>query len=442
MLRKKSGNFRFRCVRDDLLFPPPSLSLPHVHTRCVPSPRVLRTSPRRCTHAMEDTATTAEALGDEAPLVDPFTTLPLALALQCFARVPVDTRLRCAEVCPDWRAMLTERSLWTRVDLAAASRVTPALLRAAAAKAGGALEALDVSGVWQPLFEDGVLREVLAANAGALRELRCLRGPLSTFMSVPILEALLSAAPQLRVCEADVMLDDEEEARRALRNEGVFAPLRLRAACLSLAATAAHAPLFADMAAHASLAELHPYGVSFDVPEVLDAFVDAALLLPRLRAVNICYCHLLAASVPTLARLLGSRTLVELSINNEKHSAYYHVLLDAPGAALLGDVLRTNTTLTSLSLRGAMLLRNRAAAAALLGALTRHASLRKLRITHDSPYAPEDGRHAGKLLAALVSANTPALKVLQVQDNKLGDSGLRPVFKAMSHNKHLRTFDC
>jgi hypothetical protein len=394
---------------------------------------------------MEDTATAAEARGDEAPLVDPFTTLPLALALQCFARVPVDTRLRCAEVCPDWRAMLTERSLWTRVDLAAASRVTPALLRAAAAKSGGALEALDVSGVWRPLFDDGVLREVLAANADTLRELRCLRGREHFSLSVPVLEALLSAAPQLRVCEADVMLDDEEEARRALRNQGVFRPLRLRAACLSLADTAAHAALFADMAAHASLAELHPYGVSFDVPHVLDAFVDAALLLPRLRAVIVCYCHLSAASAPALARLLGSRTLAELSINNEKRTGYDpHGFVDAPGAVLLGDVLRTNATLTSLSLRGAQLWSNRAAAAALLGALTGHASLRKLRITHDLRYGPtkEEGRHDGKLLAALVAANAPALKVLQVQDNKLGDAGLRPVFKAMSHNKHLRTFDC
>jgi hypothetical protein len=118
--------------------------------------------------------------------------------------------------------MLEERSLWTRLDLSETSgvthRVTPALLRAAAAKAGGALQALDVSGVWQLLNADDTLREVLAANAGTLRELRCLRGGRAQYwVPVPALEALLSAAPQLRVCEADVFFGDAATARCATR---------------------------------------------------------------------------------------------------------------------------------------------------------------------------------------------------------------------------------
>jgi hypothetical protein len=126
----------------------------------------------------------------------PFAALPPALALQIFAALPADTRLRCAEVCKPWCAAVAERSLWTRLDLSETSgvthAVTPALLRAAAAKARGALTALDVSGVWLPLYDDGVLREVVAANAGALRELRCLRGREQGWMTVPVLEALLS----------------------------------------------------------------------------------------------------------------------------------------------------------------------------------------------------------------------------------------------------------
>jgi hypothetical protein len=169
-----------------------------------------------------------------APAVDdffPFAALPLALALQIFAAVPVDTRLRCSEVCTGWRDMVAERSLWTRLYLSETSgvthEVTPALLRAAAARAGGALTALDVSGVWRPLYHGGVLYEVLATNAGTLRELRCLRKCNEDWLLVCVLEPLLSAAPQLRVCETDLWINDADEARRALRNEGVFGPLRV-----------------------------------------------------------------------------------------------------------------------------------------------------------------------------------------------------------------------
>jgi hypothetical protein len=201
-----------------------------------------------------------------APVVDffPFAALPLPLAHKIFAALPADTRLRCVEVCPFFRDTLAERSLWTRLDLSDTSgvshRVTPALLRAAAAKAGGALQALDVSGVWHLLNADDTLREVLAANAGALRELRCLQGGRAQYwMPVPALEALLSATPKLCVCEADVFFNGAAEARRALRNEGAFRPLRMcRAALMSciVADAATHVSLMASVAAYASLSKL------------------------------------------------------------------------------------------------------------------------------------------------------------------------------------------
>ena len=40
--------------------------------------------------------------------------LPLPIVLRIFALLPVDCRLRCAEVCRAWRAALAERSLRTR----------------------------------------------------------------------------------------------------------------------------------------------------------------------------------------------------------------------------------------------------------------------------------------------------------------------------------------
>jgi hypothetical protein len=78
----------------------------------------------------------------------PLDALPLALALRIFSLLPADARLLAAAVCRSWRAMLAERSLWTRLDLSEASGVdnpTPLLLRAAAARAGGQLESLTIS---------------------------------------------------------------------------------------------------------------------------------------------------------------------------------------------------------------------------------------------------------------------------------------------------------
>jgi hypothetical protein len=178
-------------------------------------------------------------------------------------------------VCTGWCALLAERSLWTRLDLSHTSgvthEVTPALLRAAAAKAGGALTALDVSGVWHLLDRDALhrrlygsnaLREVVAANARTLREVRCLRGRGHTRgVDRFVLAALLSAAPQLRMCEADIRFDPEVTCR-ALRNVSEFKPLRVRSADVYLyteprsAIARRHTRLCAAVAAHASLAEL------------------------------------------------------------------------------------------------------------------------------------------------------------------------------------------
>jgi Ran GTPase-activating protein (RanGAP) involved in mRNA processing and transport len=259
-------------------------------------------------------------------------------------------------------------------------------------------------------------------------------------VSVPILEALLSAAPRLRVCEADVRFSDATEARRALRNDGVFGPLRVHATTLVLdrADAAMLVPLFADVAAHASLTDLVLFTAHFDVPEVLDSFVDAALSLPLLRTVQLSDCFLSPVSAPALARLLGSSTLPELVIYH-----YGHALLDAPAAALLSGALRANSTLTSLMLHGAHLWSNHAAATALLGALTGHVSVRRLRIFNDGmERSLENLQCAGMLLGALVAADAPALAALDVHGNALSDDGLRPLFEALPGNTHLRTLNC
>jgi hypothetical protein len=116
--------------------------------------------------------------------------------------------------------------------------------------------------------------------------------------------------------------------------------------------------------------------------------------------------------------------------------------LDAPAALLLGDALRANTTLTSLTLNHARLWSDRAAVGPLLCALTGHTSLRKLRVAGELHLWEEDMLHAGTLLGALVAADAPALTALDVSNSCLSDDGLRPLFEALSGNSHLRELNC
>jgi hypothetical protein len=82
----------------------------------------------------------------------PLDALPAPVARHVFSLLPVDARMLCACVCRSWRALLADHTLWTRLDTTttavavarAASYSDPnqavaaLLLRAAAARAGGA----------------------------------------------------------------------------------------------------------------------------------------------------------------------------------------------------------------------------------------------------------------------------------------------------------------
>ena len=101
--------------------------------------------------------------------------LPDSLALRILGLVPADTRLRCSKVRRDWRRLLSSAAVWSRLDLSPAGCATchaaseEALLRGFAAKAGGALVSLDVSGRSQ--LPVAALLEVATANAGTLNTL-------------------------------------------------------------------------------------------------------------------------------------------------------------------------------------------------------------------------------------------------------------------------------
>jgi hypothetical protein len=381
------------------------------------------------------------AVAQPAPLT--LAALPHALLLEVLSRLPADSRLRCAAVCRAWRAALNDRRLWLRLDLSPASGVaraaaTEGLLRAAAARAAGQLETLDVSGC--VALSRAALLEVVRANSASLRELH-LRGGCEKreFWLAAQVKALLRAAPHLRACNAAVGTGDLAVARAMMRAEPPFRALRLHRLCVfSRAGTeAAVLELAADLLHCVFLRELDFYSAALDGPAAFDALVDAALAC-GLHTLRLYGCYLSTASAPALARLLVGGALAELEIRGLGGDR----LLDVPAAAVLGSALRACSTLTALTLRTVRLWRDFGAATTLLGALTGHASLQTLDLSHnqmkDDAAVPAA---ASAALGALAGANAPALTELDVSWCYLGDAGLGPLLDALAHNTHLTKLD-
>jgi hypothetical protein len=367
--------------------------------------------------------------------------LPLPLVLHIFSLLPADVRARAACVCRGWRVTLDEVSLWTRLNLSPSSgvrvRVTDAVLADAAAKARGQLAALDVSECARLTFD--ALLAVVRANAGALRELRVgTRAYNGQTLKAEHAESLCLAAPQLTACHAELNhWSSFDDARRMLRNEPPFEPLRLRSLLINFKGEEDEASVVgavADLAAHASLKHVWLGDGPPALAVALDAVMDAALAR-EWNSFGFVNCSLSPASAPALARLLSGGALTELAVEEMGQQ-----LLDAPAAALLGDALRANATLTKLSLTNLDLWHDPDAAATLLSALTAHHSMRNINVWQN-PVLDENALAAGTALGALIAANASALTELDMSQNDLGDAGLRPLLDALPHNTHLRELD-
>ena len=371
-----------------------------------------------------------------------FASLPHAVALRIFGFMPADARALAALVCRAWRDAVAEPSLWTRLDLSPASGVsvatTDAVLRGAAARARGQLTALVLSDRRTAVFSADTVVEVLAANAGSLRELHWVHTEKSDrlrFLPARIVERLARAAPQLRVFRADVGAS-AAAAAHILRNDAPFEALQLRFLRVSGADDddADVLALAAAMAAHTSLLKLCLVDVSLDTPAVLDA-VTAAVISSGLKIMSLNRCDLSPASVPALARLLRSASLTSLSISNGDEP-----LFDAAAAVQLADVIAAHHTLQRLSLMALQFWHNQSDAATVMRGVTGHPSLHSFSVSQNS--APDDPAAAAAALGALVAANAPALNELHFRDSALGEAGMLPVLEALRHSTHLRLLTC
>jgi hypothetical protein len=380
---------------------------------------------------------------DEEGKAASFASLPPPLVRDIFARLPADARARAKVVSTGFRDTLTDVSLWTRLDLSAASGVTctvnDAAMRGASGFARGGLTVLNVSGCAD--VTDEALLAVATANAGALRELHpprvCRLGAVFGSENDDTLatETLLRAAPLLSTFPANVVCT-MENASMLLRNEPPYEPLRIQALTLAWWNTSNRAAVVAaftdNFAAHAlPLSSLTLPVASLHEPGALDAVVDAAMAC-RLRSCTFIDCCLSPTSAPALARLLGSDALTQLFISGSVRQ-----LLDEGAAVLVGDALRANSTLTTLSVTTQHLFSDSAALAALLGALTAHPSVRSLTL-HD--VCSTGDAAGGDLFAALVAANAPALTKLDV--SALYGNALHALVHALPRNTHLRTLRC
>jgi hypothetical protein len=380
--------------------------------------------------------------------------LPIAVIQRIFLMLNLPTRLRCFEVCRAWRAVLADTSLGTHLDLTAESDAhrgeyearwpfpgtqPDALLRCAAARAGGTLASLRVE---LGHVSQVALLHVLTTNAGALRELHTSYGYKEVGLSLGQAEALLQAAPGLRTFVADLgerYTLEYRAALRALRNEAPFGPLRIRRldVLFGLGTEAPDVVAFAaDRAAHASLEELTLRFARMSAPAPVDAVVNVALAR-RLRVVKLKGCNLFPASAPALARLLGGNSLTTLWCTGSRD------FLDFGATAVLAAALRANNTLTSFSMADCGAFSDAAVATTLLNALTGHASLHAINLKHGGNHIQDAVAVViGDALGALVAANAPALTLLKVSYCRIGEGGWRPLIEALRVNTHLRELHC
>ena len=378
----------------------------------------------------------------------PVSSLPRPLALAIFEQLPLDTRLRCVEVCRAWRQLFSDPSLWTKVHfrgLRPEQRNTPLtveLLWVAVTRSRGALTALDLE--WCAA-ESMVVVAAVAASGATLRELDLNWGAASSEQHCPhFLRLLLRCAPALQELYTDVgsvaVVDSwlpVAQALPLLRGEPPWAPLHLRSLCVLVpgddvddAVRALAAALRHPCDVYVRALHVYSYGVQGFEAAAFEDLADA-IVFAGTRELQLTNCGLGPAAAPALVRLLSDSWVQELKLGASRQ------VLDQGSVAPVAEALRANDYITSFALRVTGMWADPAVGTALCRALVGHPSLETLELYDNAP--PAEGGEAliGPLYAELVAANAPALTTLDLSGSSLGVEVFRPLLQALCSNTHL-----
>lgn len=304
-------------------------------------------------------------LADAEPAKLDLVALPRPVALSIFARLPVNTRLRCSEVCRGWRELLKDTSAWSNLlDLMYSSvdnaTFSVPLFRAAVARAGGQLRKLRVA--WRggtddlnsaATFEE--TRAAAAANAGSLKSLR-VAGQLFKPHEIA---AVLAAAPNLSHLFVNLRGGPAcsiASVRSMLCNEPPYEPLKMQTVYVENAwesgvrGDADVAALSRDLARHETLAHVILCAAPLITAAAVNSIVNAAVK-KRFASLVLIACQLNAQALPALTRLLvaGSGWLEDLKIQNAGFEMFEE---NDPRVRPFCDALRGASSLKTLVLDG------------------------------------------------------------------------------------------
>ena len=363
-----------------------------------------------------------------AGAVCPFDALPVAVLRRIFLALPADSKGRASAVCRAWRDVLADATLWEVLDLSSIDGVTrrlvrAALVRGAAARAGGQLKVLDVRACYI-ITQDVVA--LAAANGAALRELHVD----SEALQAQQVDAILAAAPQLQLLCASIWCVGSV-AGALLRKEPPYGPLRAQDFHINCRGTpdAALLSVAAAVAGHSQLKALTFEEVNSNDPAILDALFDAARL-GRTPDFSVLSNHVFPGNHRALARLLQCDTLTSLSLRIDWNDE-----VDEDEFALLAPTLQGAIHLESLSLE--VCLWDFANFGEILAVLQALPALRRLNLGGNSALAA-DQAVVGRALGALLAADWPRLHTLNVEYCNLEDDAMAYVFAGLSANTHLR----
>lgn len=380
--------------------------------RILPRQQVyVTTPPPRSGTALRDEllATCSLAMAASGETEGAFAQPPQFVLLAVLAKLPADTRMRCAEVSRAWRDAASSPSLWRDIDLTEGSGITipqffvvdswmrcrganDAVLRAAAARAQGELQALRIACSGRTSLE--ALSSILATNARTLRKL-CIRGYLHRLRQTyqketAVITALLHAAPALEELELDVAmrmnaLEPSGSGLLAplLRRDPAFAAVRLRSVNLCWDEHGDVRSLVALLASQPALTHVHVDAWASLTSAEVDAVFDAAanLRLTELKLNCTFPDDARAGAVCRLLRRCATLTTLRLDLDwlCRRHARGVAPTLD--DARQLAAALLANCSMTSLSLKHVVDWQlDFAAGQHLLGALAQHPRLRTLEL--------------------------------------------------------------